>query len=158
MTGKYCLDRGISFPSTEVPPEDLKDPRECYLFAKAEDLRSPVVLHFPLVNRTFRTHLAPGERKVWVWPTEPWGGDGVLDPGQCTSWRPPAGHCFLDSACTLARLLPVGERAEMRPQAEPTDQPDALGKGRFWTGSSQPQSALARPLSPSRCRCGTTNG
>lgn len=62
---------------------------------------------------------------------EPWGGDGVLDPGQCTSWRPRAGHCFLDSACTLARLLLVGERAEMWPQAEPTDQPDALGKGGF---------------------------
>ncbi|XP_059859548.1 cytosolic phospholipase A2 zeta [Delphinus delphis] len=60
MTEKYCLDRGISFPSTEVPPEDLKEPRECYLFAKAEDPRSPIVLHFPLVNRTFRTHLAPG--------------------------------------------------------------------------------------------------
>ncbi|XP_057579681.1 cytosolic phospholipase A2 zeta isoform X2 [Hippopotamus amphibius kiboko] len=60
MTEKYCLDRGISFPRIEVPPEDLKDPRECYLFGKAEDLRSPIVLHFPLVNHTFRTHLAPG--------------------------------------------------------------------------------------------------
>ncbi|XP_037357644.1 cytosolic phospholipase A2 zeta [Talpa occidentalis] len=60
MTEKYCLDRGIPFPKIEVRPEDLKEPRECYLFAKAEDPRSPIVLHFPLVNRTFRTHLAPG--------------------------------------------------------------------------------------------------
>ncbi|XP_074222045.1 cytosolic phospholipase A2 zeta isoform X3 [Camelus bactrianus] len=60
MTEKYCLDRGISFPRIEVLPEDLKEPRECYLFAEAEDPRSPIVLHFPLVNRTFRTHLAPG--------------------------------------------------------------------------------------------------
>ncbi|XP_070280753.1 cytosolic phospholipase A2 zeta isoform X1 [Myotis yumanensis] len=60
MTEKYCLDRGIPFPRIEVLSEDLENPRECYLFAKAEDPRAPIVLHFPLVNRTFRTHLAPG--------------------------------------------------------------------------------------------------
>ncbi|KAI5278661.1 Cytosolic Phospholipase A2 Zeta [Manis pentadactyla] len=60
MTEKYCLDRGIAFPRIEVLPEDLEEPRECYLFAKAEDPHSPIVLHFPLVNRTFRTYLAPG--------------------------------------------------------------------------------------------------
>lgn len=78
-TEKYCLDRGIPFPRIEVLSEDLENPRECYLFARAEDPRAPIVLHFPLVNRTFRTHLTPGEGKpwAWVWPTEPWGGDGV---------------------------------------------------------------------------------
>ncbi|XP_054421088.1 cytosolic phospholipase A2 zeta [Pteronotus mesoamericanus] len=60
VTEKYCLDRGIPFPKIEVPPEDLEEPRECYLFATAEDPHAPIVLHFPLVNRTFRTHLAPG--------------------------------------------------------------------------------------------------
>nr|XP_019580978.1 PREDICTED: cytosolic phospholipase A2 zeta isoform X1 [Rhinolophus sinicus] len=60
MTEKYCLDRGIPFPKIEVLPEDLEEPRECYLFARAEDPHAPIVLHFPLVNRTFRTHLAPG--------------------------------------------------------------------------------------------------
>ncbi|XP_048649711.1 cytosolic phospholipase A2 zeta isoform X2 [Marmota monax] len=60
MTEKYCLDRGIPFPRIEVGPEDLERPRECYLFAKAKDPSSPIVLHFPLVNHTFRTHLAPG--------------------------------------------------------------------------------------------------
>ncbi|XP_026922807.2 cytosolic phospholipase A2 zeta isoform X1 [Acinonyx jubatus] len=60
MTEKYCLDRGIPFPSIEVLPEDLEEPRECYLFAKAKDPHSPIVLHFPLVNHTFCTHLAPG--------------------------------------------------------------------------------------------------
>ncbi|XP_008141445.2 cytosolic phospholipase A2 zeta [Eptesicus fuscus] len=59
-TEKYCLDRGIPFPRIEVLSEDLENPRECYLFARAEDPRSPIVLHFPLVNRTFRTHRAPG--------------------------------------------------------------------------------------------------
>ncbi|XP_066133045.1 cytosolic phospholipase A2 zeta isoform X1 [Saccopteryx bilineata] len=60
MTEKYCLDRGIPFPRIEVLPEDLEKPRECYLFADAEDPRAPIVLHFPLVNRTFRKYLAPG--------------------------------------------------------------------------------------------------
>ncbi|XP_020013622.2 cytosolic phospholipase A2 zeta [Castor canadensis] len=60
MTEKYCLDRGIPFPRIELGPEDLKEPRECYLFTKADDPYSPIVLHFPLVNRTFRTQLAPG--------------------------------------------------------------------------------------------------
>ncbi|EDL27988.1 phospholipase A2, group IVF, isoform CRA_c [Mus musculus] len=60
VTEKYCRDRGIPFPRIEVDPKDSEDPRECYLFAEAEDPCSPIVLHFPLVNRTFRTHLAPG--------------------------------------------------------------------------------------------------
>ncbi|XP_021086349.1 cytosolic phospholipase A2 zeta isoform X2 [Mesocricetus auratus] len=60
MTEKYCLDRGIPFPRIEVDSKDFEDPRECYLFTKADDPCSPIVLHFPLVNRTFRTHLAPG--------------------------------------------------------------------------------------------------
>ncbi|KAI4540413.1 hypothetical protein MG293_009454 [Ovis ammon polii] len=77
MTEKYCLDRGISFPRIEVSPEDIKEPHECYLFAKAEDPSSPIILHFPLVNRTFRTHLAPGvERKT---AEEKAGGDFVIN-------------------------------------------------------------------------------
>ncbi|XP_031227460.1 cytosolic phospholipase A2 zeta isoform X2 [Mastomys coucha] len=60
VTEKYCRDRGIPFPRIEVDPKDSEDPRECYLFAEEEDPCSPIVLHFPLVNRTFRTHLAPG--------------------------------------------------------------------------------------------------
>ncbi|KAM8781688.1 cytosolic phospholipase A2 zeta [Rhynchonycteris naso] len=60
MTEKYCLDRGIPFPRIEVLPEDLENPQECYLFANAKDPCSPIVLHFPLVNRTFRKYLAPG--------------------------------------------------------------------------------------------------
>ncbi|KAM9646133.1 cytosolic phospholipase A2 zeta isoform 2-T2 [Trichechus inunguis] len=60
MTEKYCLDRGIPFPRIEVHPADLEEPRECYLFTSAEDPRSPIILHFPLVNHSFRTHLAPG--------------------------------------------------------------------------------------------------
>ncbi|XP_004421515.1 PREDICTED: cytosolic phospholipase A2 zeta isoform X1 [Ceratotherium simum simum] len=77
MTEKYCLDRGIPFPRIEVLPEDLEYPRECYLFAEAENTRSPIVLHFPLVNRTFRTHLAPGVERQTA--EEKAGGDFVIN-------------------------------------------------------------------------------
>ncbi|KAF5925521.1 hypothetical protein HPG69_001968 [Diceros bicornis minor] len=77
MTEKYCLDRGIPFPRIEVLPEDLEDPRECYLFAEAENTCSPIVLHFPLVNRTFRTHLAPGVERQTA--EEKAGGDFVIN-------------------------------------------------------------------------------
>ncbi|KAM5235433.1 cytosolic phospholipase A2 zeta [Ctenodactylus gundi] len=62
-TEKYCLDRGIPFPQIEVGPEDLEAPQECYLFANAQDPRAPIVLHFPLVNRSFRTYMAPGAER-----------------------------------------------------------------------------------------------
>ncbi|XP_040825623.1 cytosolic phospholipase A2 zeta-like isoform X3 [Ochotona curzoniae] len=60
QTEKYCLEHGIPFPSIVLGPDDMVQPQECYLFVEANDPRSPIVLHFPLVNRTFRTHLAPG--------------------------------------------------------------------------------------------------
>lgn len=103
MTEKYCLDRGIPFPSIEVLPEDLEEPRECYLFAKAKDPRSPIVLHFPLVNRTFCTHLAPGEGRPWagVWLTQPRVVVGCRSdsgfPGPYASWRAQVGHCSTPS-------------------------------------------------------------
>lgn len=98
MTEKYCLDRGIPFPRIEVLPEDLEAPRECYLFARAEDPRSPLVLHFPLVNRTFRTHLAPGEGKPGPGPQSPrvvmgyCSESGPLDKKQSL---PPGGPSWL---------------------------------------------------------------
>ncbi|KFO32969.1 cytosolic phospholipase A2 zeta [Fukomys damarensis] len=77
MTEQYCLDRGIPFPKIKVGPEDMAKPRECYLFAEAKDPQAPIVLHFPLVNRTFRTHLAPGvERRT---ATEKDFGDFVIN-------------------------------------------------------------------------------
>lgn len=85
MTEKYCLDRGISFPRIEVSPEDIKEPHECYLFAKAEDPSSPIILHFPLVNHTFRTHLAPGEGSLGSGSGTQSPGlvRGLLSPGRC---------------------------------------------------------------------------
>lgn len=98
MTEKYCLDRGIPFPRIVVGPEDLAEPRECYLFAEAEDPQAPIVLHFPLVNRTFRTHLAPGEGSP---------GLGLT----CKGWAGSAGMLFqawTPARCARACLLGWG--------------------------------------------------
>ncbi|XP_043844393.1 cytosolic phospholipase A2 zeta [Dromiciops gliroides] len=60
QTEKYCQDRDIPFPRIELKEEDMSEPQECYVFDDAEDPRVPIVLHFPLVNRTFQKYRAPG--------------------------------------------------------------------------------------------------
>ncbi|XP_027725898.1 cytosolic phospholipase A2 zeta isoform X2 [Vombatus ursinus] len=60
LTEKFCQDRAIPFPRVELKREDLSEPQECYVFDDAEDPRVPIVLHFPLVNRTFQKYKAPG--------------------------------------------------------------------------------------------------
>ncbi|XP_068107785.1 LOW QUALITY PROTEIN: cytosolic phospholipase A2 zeta-like [Hyperolius riggenbachi] len=60
LTTKYCKERGIPFPCTTVSEEDELHPKECYVFIDHDNPRCPIVIHFPLVNNTFRTHKAPG--------------------------------------------------------------------------------------------------
>ncbi|XP_068961922.1 cytosolic phospholipase A2 zeta [Petaurus breviceps papuanus] len=60
LTEEYCQDRDIPFPRIELKHEDMSEPQECYVFDDAEDPRVPIVLHFPLVNRTFQKYKAPG--------------------------------------------------------------------------------------------------
>ncbi|XP_074091274.1 cytosolic phospholipase A2 zeta isoform X2 [Macrotis lagotis] len=65
QTEKYCKERDIPFPRIKLKPEDISEPQECYLFENAENPHVPIVLHFPLVNRTFQKYQAPGvERKT----------------------------------------------------------------------------------------------
>lgn len=60
LTSKYCKERGIPFPNIILTEADEKQPKECYVFMNAENPRVPIVLHFPLVNDTFRAYKAPG--------------------------------------------------------------------------------------------------
>ncbi|XP_051833099.1 cytosolic phospholipase A2 zeta isoform X2 [Antechinus flavipes] len=65
LTEKYCQDRNIPFPQIELKHKDMLEPQEYYVFDNVEDPRVPIVLHFPLVNRTFQKYQAPGvERKT----------------------------------------------------------------------------------------------
>ncbi|KAM8921251.1 cytosolic phospholipase A2 zeta [Pelodytes ibericus] len=60
LTEQYCKERGIPFPDIILSAEDQKQPKECYLFKDDDDPRCPIVLHFPMVNDTFRKFKAPG--------------------------------------------------------------------------------------------------
>uniref|UniRef100_A0A8C5R4M6 Phospholipase A2 group IVF n=1 Tax=Leptobrachium leishanense TaxID=445787 RepID=A0A8C5R4M6_9ANUR len=60
LTQQYCRERRIPFPDVAVSEKDKKEPKECYLFMDENDPRCPIVLHFPLVNNTFRKFKAPG--------------------------------------------------------------------------------------------------
>ncbi|KAM5129933.1 cytosolic phospholipase A2 zeta [Mantella aurantiaca] len=60
LTRKYCRERGMAFPSITVSEQDEQHPKECYVFMDKDNPRSPIVIHFPLVNDTFRTYKEPG--------------------------------------------------------------------------------------------------
>ncbi|NWU95205.1 PA24B phospholipase, partial [Upupa epops] len=63
MTYKYCKIQKIPFPKVELSKEEEKNPKECYIFADAEDPRAPIVIHFPLVNDTFKEFKEPGVKR-----------------------------------------------------------------------------------------------
>ncbi|KAM4013676.1 cytosolic phospholipase A2 zeta [Anomaloglossus baeobatrachus] len=60
LTSNYCKERGIAFPSISVTEADEKHPKECYMFMDDTNPKAPIVLHFPLVNDTFRAYKEPG--------------------------------------------------------------------------------------------------
>ncbi|XP_065797485.1 cytosolic phospholipase A2 delta [Muntiacus reevesi] len=55
--------RGLPFPRVEPSPKDRRQPRECHLFSDPACPEAPVVLHFPLVNASFKDHSAPGVQR-----------------------------------------------------------------------------------------------
>ncbi|XP_025071826.1 cytosolic phospholipase A2 delta-like [Alligator sinensis] len=59
-TGQYCSKQGIPFPKIVLSEEEKRHPKECYVFMDEENLKTPIVLHFPLVNNTFRKFKVPG--------------------------------------------------------------------------------------------------
>ncbi|OWK62631.1 Cytosolic phospholipase A2 beta [Lonchura striata] len=100
MTYKYCKIQNIPFPKVELSPEEEKNPKECYIFAEAEDPRAPIVIHFPLVNDTFKEFKEPeywnfsgtGKRESKERPRELWeqGGKGLLKD-LLVGWKAAAG-------------------------------------------------------------------
>ncbi|XP_057577800.1 cytosolic phospholipase A2 beta isoform X2 [Hippopotamus amphibius kiboko] len=64
LLGRFCQEQGIPFPSISPSPEEQRQPRECHLFLDPACPDTPAVLHFPLVNASFREHSAPGVRRT----------------------------------------------------------------------------------------------
>nr|XP_031309113.1 cytosolic phospholipase A2 delta isoform X4 [Camelus dromedarius] len=58
-----CRARGLPFPRVEPSPEDLHQPQECHVFSDPACPDAPVLLHFPLVNASFKDHSAPGVQR-----------------------------------------------------------------------------------------------
>ncbi|XP_074088146.1 cytosolic phospholipase A2 delta [Macrotis lagotis] len=77
----YCRERGIPFPRVELSEEERIQPRECHVFSDPNCPEAPTVLHFPLVNLSFKEHSAPGIKRS---PEELDGGQvdltGFLSP------------------------------------------------------------------------------
>lgn len=61
LLGRFCQEQGIPFPPISPSPEEQQQPGECHLFLDPDRPEAPAVLHFPLVNDSFREHSAPGE-------------------------------------------------------------------------------------------------
>ncbi|TEA16669.1 hypothetical protein DBR06_SOUSAS20610057, partial [Sousa chinensis] len=61
---RFCQEQGIPFPSISPSPEEQCQPRECHLFSDPAHPDAPAVLHFPLVNASFREYSAPGVRRT----------------------------------------------------------------------------------------------
>ncbi|XP_006883046.1 PREDICTED: cytosolic phospholipase A2 beta [Elephantulus edwardii] len=60
LMGRFCQEQGIPFPPISLSPEEQHQPRECHEFSDPSHPEAPVILHFPLVNDSFKDHLAPG--------------------------------------------------------------------------------------------------
>ncbi|XP_004687613.1 PREDICTED: cytosolic phospholipase A2 delta [Condylura cristata] len=60
---QYCRAQGLAFPRVEPSPQDQQEPRECHLFTDPSCPEAPLLLHFPLVNSSFRAHSDPGVRR-----------------------------------------------------------------------------------------------
>ncbi|XP_016067780.1 PREDICTED: cytosolic phospholipase A2 delta [Miniopterus natalensis] len=67
QTEVYCRGLGLPFPHVEPSPQDQRQPKECHLFSDPTCPDAPVLLHFPLVNASFKDHSAPGVQRD---PTE----------------------------------------------------------------------------------------
>ncbi|XP_053331007.1 cytosolic phospholipase A2 delta-like [Spea bombifrons] len=60
QTCTYCEAQGICFPKVSLSEEERKKQKECYVFVDDDNPTAPIVLHFPLVNDTFRKYKEPG--------------------------------------------------------------------------------------------------
>ncbi|KAK1160660.1 cytosolic phospholipase A2 zeta-like [Acipenser oxyrinchus oxyrinchus] len=60
LTEQYCADHCLPFPRIDLSSIEGRPLQECYVFIDEGDPRAPIVLHFPLVNHSFRENSAPG--------------------------------------------------------------------------------------------------
>ncbi|XP_056292174.1 cytosolic phospholipase A2 zeta [Pseudoliparis swirei] len=62
-TAAYCKDRDIPFPNADFSSLQKKPYKEVYIFEDKENPRAPIVVHFPLVNVTYKHFKHPGVKR-----------------------------------------------------------------------------------------------
>ncbi|XP_066464423.1 cytosolic phospholipase A2 epsilon-like isoform X2 [Eleutherodactylus coqui] len=60
QTCNYCTIQGIGFPKVSLTDEEKMTHKECYAFNDEDNNNCPIVLHFPIVNDTFKKFKEPG--------------------------------------------------------------------------------------------------
>lgn len=61
LAEKWARENNFKFPPIEATLKPLQgDYKEYYVFADPNDPTCPVVVHFPLVNKTFKEQSKPG--------------------------------------------------------------------------------------------------
>ncbi|XP_068183643.1 cytosolic phospholipase A2 beta isoform X2 [Antennarius striatus] len=61
-TAAYCQDHNIPFPDVNYD-ELQKEPKEVYVIEDVKNPKAPIVVHFPLVNITFKDFKQPGVKR-----------------------------------------------------------------------------------------------
>ncbi|XP_047433091.1 cytosolic phospholipase A2 zeta-like [Mugil cephalus] len=63
-TTEYCKERNIPFPNADYDSLEKEPTKEVYILEDKENPKAPIVIHFPLVNRTYRDYKSPGVKRV----------------------------------------------------------------------------------------------
>ncbi|XP_069861788.1 cytosolic phospholipase A2 beta [Dipodomys merriami] len=77
LVDRFCQEQGIPFPHISPTVEEQHEPRECHAFHDPARPEAPGLLHFPLVNASFREFSAPGVPRT---PEEKAAGEVNLSP------------------------------------------------------------------------------
>uniref|UniRef100_A0A673ID89 Phospholipase A2 n=1 Tax=Sinocyclocheilus rhinocerous TaxID=307959 RepID=A0A673ID89_9TELE len=72
QTQEYCAERKILFPKIDYKKLESEPIREVYVFEDKENPDVPIVIHFPLVNVSFKQFKSPGVKR---------GGKAELEEG-----------------------------------------------------------------------------
>ncbi|XP_061646150.1 cytosolic phospholipase A2 zeta-like [Phyllopteryx taeniolatus] len=63
QTAVHCKDHDIPFPHIDFTTVEGEPQREVYIFEDKDNPRAPIVIHFPLVNISFRHFKQPGVKR-----------------------------------------------------------------------------------------------
>ncbi|KAK2878875.1 hypothetical protein Q8A67_019666 [Cirrhinus molitorella] len=63
QTQEYCADRKIPFPKIDYKKLESEPIKEVYVFEDKENPEVPIVVHFPLINVSFKQFKSPGVRR-----------------------------------------------------------------------------------------------